>query len=131
MKQLLHHASHYNGKEKIAKILDAYLGPEHRDHIEAGCPIAAMASDISRCNDEIKKEVEIYLDSFYEQIKPDVEALCLNGTKKITREDFYVYMSMSLGAVMMARICQDESLSRTILESSKQKILKDLNETIA
>jgi TetR/AcrR family transcriptional repressor of nem operon len=125
MRELLDHASHYEGKEKIIKILDIYLGVEHKNNIERGCPVAAMASDISRCNEEIKKEVVLYLDNFFEEIKTDVEKLSL-GERKITREDFYVYMSMSLGAVMMARICQDEVLSNNILASTKKKILQDL-----
>lgn len=128
MKELLGISSGLKGKDKISKMLGVYLGKEHRDNLEMGCPIAAMASDISRCNDDIKKEVEIYFDAFYNEIKPDVQNIVTNEGQKVTREDFYVYMSMSLGAVMMSRICKDDHLSEVILSSSRKKILKDLNE---
>lgn len=125
MKQLLSGSSQKEGKERIKNILNVYLGEEHSGNIEHGCPIAAMSSDITRCNEEIKKEVEHYFDSFFEEIKPDIEKLNTDTNHNFDREDFYTYLSMSMGSVIMSRIITDKKLSSHILEKTKEKILRD------
>jgi TetR/AcrR family transcriptional regulator, transcriptional repressor for nem operon len=125
MKTLLVESAQDSGKSRIARILSVYLGQAHSENIEHGCPIAAMASDISRCNDDIKSEVETYFDSFYESIKDDVDQLNMESNHKFNREDFYTYLSMSMGSVIMSRIIMDKDLSVKILEGTREKILKD------
>lgn len=125
MKELLDQSSTDEGRLRIVRILSVYLGEIHSQNIENGCPIAAMATDISRCNDEIKNEVTHYFDSFYEEIQDDVEHLNKETNHEFNREDFYTYLSMSMGSVIMSRILPDKELSRKILHKTLNKILKD------
>ncbi|MGK0367380.1 MAG: TetR/AcrR family transcriptional repressor of nem operon [Thermoproteota archaeon] len=127
MKDLLENSAQKQGKDRINSILGIYLGEDHSNNIEEGCPIAAMNSDITRCNDEIKKEVENFFDSFYLAIKDDVTKMNEENEQSVefSREDFYVYLSMSLGSVVMSRIVTDKNLSSQILKGAKEKILRD------
>ena len=127
MADLLEASSTNKGKDRITRILSVYLGEIHSQNIENGCPIAAMATDISRCNDEIKDEVTHYFDSFYEEIKEDVARLNQDTNHHFNREDFYTYLSMSMGSVIMSRILNDKNLSRKILEGTLNKIIKDFD----
>ena len=126
MIKLLSASKGHNGQERIAKILEFYLSPEHSQDIENGCPMAAMASDLSRSSDDVKGEVEHYLHNFYKTIEKDVQEINKGSGKNFTEEDFFSYMSMSLGAVMLSRMIKDKKLANKILESSKEKIINEI-----
>lgn len=127
MKDLLEKSSQDSGKLRIARILSVYLSDIHSQNIERGCPIAAMATDITRCSEDIKNEVEHYFDSFYEEIKEDVAQLNKMTNHDFKREDFYIYLSMSMGSLIMSRIITDPELSKNIREGALKKILRDFN----
>ncbi len=126
MSKLLEVSKGDHGHARIAKILEYYLSVEHSKDIENGCPMAAMASDLSRCSDEVKGEVEYYLHNFYKTIEQDVQEINKSSGKNFSEEDFFSYMSMSLGAVMLSRMIKDQKLSEKILQSSKEKIIKEI-----
>jgi TetR/AcrR family transcriptional repressor of nem operon len=127
MKILLERSEGYTGHQRIEKILEFYLSTEHSKDIENGCPMAAMSSDLSRCSDDIKGEVEEYLHNFYKTIEKDVSVINSQTNKNFCEEDFFSYLSMSLGAITLSRIIKDEKLANKIINASREKILKEIN----
>jgi TetR/AcrR family transcriptional repressor of nem operon len=96
------------GSSGLAKFVERYLSPEHRDDRAGGCTIASLACDAARFASFIAKGDSKKQDSVFS-----------------ARERAIQLMSELVGAVILARAIAhaDPSLSDEILQVSRRNIL--------
>jgi len=102
----------------LEMLIDVYLSPAHRDHLESSCAVATMAADVARAGDRAKvaysKQVEVYLGLLTDLVS--------GPNKKIRRARAITAMAALVGAVSMARAVKEEKLSREILASAAKEL---------
>jgi len=103
-----------NGLGAIASV---YLSPEHRDHPEVGCLLAANGSELARADEGIRAAAT---EGFLRLI--DLIAKQCRVRKDVAERRAMVAVSTLLGAMMMSRIVTDPALSDTILEQAAKYV---------
>jgi TetR/AcrR family transcriptional repressor of nem operon len=96
----------------------SYLSTSHRDHPSGGCPLAALGSEIARCDEKTRaaategfvRLVDIIAAQFG-KIPPDV-----------ARRRALVAVSTMIGAMTMSRIVIDPELSAEILQVAERHL---------
>ena len=87
----------------LAKLVDSYLSPAHRDGLAQSCAVTTLAGDVARSNDRARsaytRQVGMYLELMTKLIAGEKEKL--KRTKAITA------LSTLVGAVSMARAVND------------------------
>ena len=101
-------------------LVDSYLTETHRDYPGNGCPISALACDIARGGKQIRSLLT-------KQIESEIELLAnsLPQNDGAARSKAILAVSALLGAVELARAVTDETLSREVLESTRE-VLRQL-----
>ena len=106
----------------LAKVVDAYLSPAHRDALATSCAVATLAADVARSSERARsaytKQVGAYLDLFVGLIDGD--------TPQSRRTKAIAALSTLVGAVAMARAVNDETLSGEILRSAADELKAQL-----
>lgn len=108
--------------ERVAAFLDRYLSAAHRTHAEHGCPLPAIAADMSRQPAPVRR-------TFTEQFRRYGARLAalLPARARADREATALAVLSGLaGAIMLARAVSDPDLSDRILAASRQFYLDAL-----
>ncbi|MGY5811911.1 TetR/AcrR family transcriptional regulator [Rhizobium sp. LEGMi198b] len=100
---------------------DDYLSTLHRDHRGEGCAYAALTADIARSGDAVRT---IATEGIRKNFETMAARLPHQDAAEMRRNAIVASCLMS-GAVGLARIANDEELSREILEAAKS-FLKEL-----
>jgi TetR/AcrR family transcriptional repressor of nem operon len=101
-------------------IVKAYLSPEHCDHPEIGCPIAALAPELARADKAVKAQILGQLTKYKDQILP-----FMPGRRAADKERaFFVIYSTMLGAIAIARILPDAKARAAVLASAQDFLLR-------
>src|ERR1700751_1153738 len=80
-------------------LIKEYLGHDHVNHPETGCPLAALAPELARTDPEIMKQVAGPMKNSRGALLP-----YMPGRRPADRErTFYIIFSTMLGAVEMSR----------------------------
>ena len=107
-------------KDRWKEIVRLYLSPEHRDHPESGCPVAALAPEMSREKLRVRKHVTGLL-----QERRDILLDLMPGRNAEERErNFFVIFSAMAGAISIARIFTDPADRDRVLESTREFLLR-------
>ncbi|WP_424753211.1 TetR/AcrR family transcriptional regulator [Methylobacterium sp.] len=103
----------------LASLVRSYLSVGHRDATEEGCVLAALGADAARTGCPVRasleKGVEAYVD-FLESLLPQ------DGANR--RQRAMALASTMVGAIVLSRAVNDETLSETILNAAAQDILE-------
>jgi TetR/AcrR family transcriptional repressor of nem operon len=101
-------------------IVKTYLSPEHCDHVECGCPLAALAPELARADQAMKSKI------FGEMTKYKNRMLPFMPGRRIADKEraFFVIFSTMLGAVGMARIIPDQAARTSVLASARDFLLR-------
>jgi TetR/AcrR family transcriptional regulator, transcriptional repressor for nem operon len=100
----------------LARLLDAYLTPEHRDDKGGGCPVAALAVDASRT-----KAASENFNAGFRSFADWVGGMT-DGPEDERRARGAAVVCAMAGAVAIARAIDDPKLSDQILEATRQLI---------
>jgi TetR/AcrR family transcriptional regulator, transcriptional repressor for nem operon len=99
---------------RLLDIIRVYLSEEHRDHLDSGCPAAALLPEISRQESATRhvytESVKRLLDAVEKQL-PDIPS----GPK--ARGIAIGILGLLVGTLQMARAVDDPALSKQILAS--------------
>jgi TetR/AcrR family transcriptional repressor of nem operon len=99
-------------------VVKAYLSPEHCDHPERGCPLAALAPELARADRTIKVRIQEELTKYKDRMVP-----FMPGRRVADKErNFVVIFSTMIGAISIARILPDAA-ARTIVLATAQDFL--------
>ena len=108
------------GREGLKARAAAYLSAGHRDNPQAGCPFAALGSELARADDETRatltagllRGIDVFAGHF-DNARPD-EA----------RRRAIVMASLMTGALTLARVVDDPELSNTILRTAVEAVTR-------
>ena len=116
MAKFFSNKSPHNGlKPRVAK----YLSPAHRDDPSAGCPLAALGSEIARSNEKTR-------DAATQAFLKLVEAIASQSGKTrpdVARRRAMVAAATMIGALTMSRIVTDPELSSAILREAAKHLV--------
>lgn len=99
----------------LSVFIDAYLSPRHMQGVAAGCPTAALVSDIRRQGAEAREALTSGVRS---QIDRITAAISDTPSPEARRDATGAWATM-VGAVIMARTLDDEALADQILQDAR------------
>lgn len=108
------------GREALKARAAAYLSAGHRDNPQAGCPFAALGSELARADEETRATLTAGLlqglglfAEHFDNVRPE-EA----------RRRAIVMASLMTGALTLARVVDDPKLSNTILRTAVAAVVR-------
>ena len=100
--------------------MKAYLSPEHCDHAERGCPLAALAPELARADTAMKPRIAAEMAKYKDRMLP-----FMPGRRAADKERaFIAIFSTMLGAVAIARILPDQEARAKVLASARDFLLR-------
>ena|ERR1700687_5053843 len=100
-------------------IVKTYLSPEHCDHAECGCPLAALAPELARADPAMKAPIRGELIKYKNRMLP-----WMPGRRVADKERaFFAIFSTMIGAVAIARILPDQAARARVLASARDCLL--------
>ena len=109
---------HNEAKRAFPAIVAQYLSRDHRDSPGQGCAVAALGSEIARQSQSVR-------DAFTEELKAGLEFLAgvMPGEDSSGRyEEAIAAFAGMVGALILARAVNDESLSDRILQVTAKRV---------
>jgi TetR/AcrR family transcriptional repressor of nem operon len=100
-------------------IVKAYLSPEHCDHAESGCPLAALAPELARADGAMKAPIRREMIKYKSRMLP-----LMPGRRAADKERaFSAIFSTMIGAIAIARIPPDRAARAGVLASARDFLL--------
>lgn len=101
-------------------IVRAYLSPEHCDHPERGCPLAALAPELARGGKEMRARMPVEMANYKDQM-----LRFMPGRRKAEKERaFFLIFSTMIGAVEIARMMPDPARRDKVLGNARDFLLR-------
>ncbi|HEY3926842.1 MAG TPA: TetR/AcrR family transcriptional regulator [Candidatus Koribacter sp.] len=100
-------------------IIRTYLSIEHCDHADMGCPLPALAAEISRTKPAVKRRIAGMLKQHRDEHLPFVPG----KTEAEKRRNFIVTLTAMAGAVALARTMPDREDRERILGTVRDFLL--------
>jgi TetR/AcrR family transcriptional repressor of nem operon len=120
-------AARERGEDGLEAIVRRYLRTEHRDRPDAGCSVAALASEVAR-ND--LKTRSIMADAASELIAIIAAELPSSFPEEKATETAYAIFGLMIGTLQLARVTTDPALSETILRAGQEAALHLVREGV-
>ena len=118
--QLVHVAEQSPPGAAWQGIVKAYLSPEHCEHPEHGCPVAALAPELTRADKGMKRQIVAALANYKSQMLP-----FMPGRRTVDKERaFFAIFSTMIGAVEIARMLPDPAMREKVLASTRDFLLR-------
>jgi TetR/AcrR family transcriptional repressor of nem operon len=100
-------------------IVKTYLSPEHCDHPECGCPLAALAPELARTGKAMRGQISGELTKYMDRMLP-----FMPGRRAADKERaFFAIFSTLIGALAIARILPDPAARAKVLRSARDFLL--------
>ena len=101
-------------------IVEIYLSPEYCDHVERGCPLPALATEMARVGNGMKSQIFAELVRYKDRMLP-----FMPGRRSRDKEQaFFVIFSTMIGAVEIARMLPDRAVQEKILAGTREFLLR-------
>lgn len=101
-------AAELGGAEAVAAIIDGYLSQAHRDRPQAGCAVAALATEIARSNPRARSAFSGQVCRYTELLTKLIPGL--------DADEAHLILATLVGALVLARAVDDRRLSDAMLE---------------
>jgi TetR/AcrR family transcriptional regulator, transcriptional repressor for nem operon len=106
-------------EDRWKELVRVYLSPEHCDHPDSGCPVAALAPEMARAKPGVKKRISGLIKDRAERW---VEFM--PGATAAERErNFVLIFTAMVGAVSVARIITEPADKERLLASVRNHLL--------
>jgi TetR/AcrR family transcriptional repressor of nem operon len=103
-----------SARRRLGAATARYLSTDHRDDPAHGCPLAALGSEIARCDEGVRSAAT---DGFRRLV--EIIAAQYEGTRPdLAKQRALAAASMMIGALTMSRIVTDPELSSEILSQA-------------
>jgi TetR/AcrR family transcriptional regulator, transcriptional repressor for nem operon len=117
--RLAHAAEQSQPKTAWKAIVKAYLSPEHCDHAECGCPVAALAPELARAGKAMKAPIAGELIKYKTRMLP-----WMPGRRAADKERaFFAIFATMIGAIAIARILPDQAARVKVLATARDFLL--------
>lgn len=103
----------------MSSILGAYLSRAHVENAEFGCPLAALGSETARQAPDVRRVATRHIKEMVDLIARQSP----NWGKPSAHEQALVTLSTMVGALLLARAVDDDSLSDSLREAALQHLL--------
>jgi TetR/AcrR family transcriptional regulator, transcriptional repressor for nem operon len=104
------------GASDLRALVEGYLSERHLDDIEAGCPVAALASEVPRQSPEVREasahRVHSLLAMVHRALPQDEPA-----------DSIAVVASQLVGALQLARALGDKAEGQALLKATRRSLL--------
>jgi TetR/AcrR family transcriptional repressor of nem operon len=106
-------------EDRWREIVRLYLSPEHCDHPDTGCPVAALAPEIARAKFTIRKRIASLMKE-----RADRWLELMPGLTATDRErNFFVILSAMAGALSVARLLTEPADREKVLAGMRDHLL--------
>lgn len=102
----------------MAQGVGAYLSTAHRDNPGAGCPFAAIGSELARCDETTR---DVATDGFRELVNVMARQFA-DLTPAVAKRRATAAVCTMIGALTMSRIVNDPQLSAAILKAAEKSL---------
>jgi TetR/AcrR family transcriptional regulator, transcriptional repressor for nem operon len=107
-------------EDRWKELVRVYLSPEHCDHADVGCPVAALAPEMARAKLSIRKRIS---DLMKGRAQRWVEFMPGRTTEDRERNFLLIFTAM-VGAVSVARILTDPGDRQKVLTDMRDHLLR-------
>jgi len=107
-------------EERWKEIVRRYLSPEHCDHPGTGCPVAALAPEISRAKVTVRRRIA----GLIKERRDHLLELMPGATATERERNFFVILSAMAGAVSVARILPEPADRQRVLQDMRDHLLR-------
>ena len=104
------------GASDLRALVEAYLSDRHLDDIDAGCPVAALASEVPRQAPEVQAASAQRVHSLLAMVR-----LALPTDEPA--DSVSVIASQLVGALQLARALGDKAQGRALLKATRQSLV--------
>jgi len=108
------------GGQALAPLLEAYLSDQHRAQPGAGCPIAALCSEVGH---EPAPTRAAFTTALRRMLALVADAL--PGAGPAARREQLHAAAATVGGLVLARACDDDELAREIMDAVHHRVLAD------
>jgi TetR/AcrR family transcriptional regulator, transcriptional repressor for nem operon len=105
-----------------AALIEAYLTDQNRASMGTSCPVAALATDVAR--EEQDKPVRKIFREGLEQLIEVLSAVQPYAGADVARDQALVQLSTLVGAMVLARATQGSDLSDQFMNAAKRRLLE-------
>lgn len=109
-------------REALARYIDLYLSPRHRDAPEAGCPLPSLAGDLPRLGAEARASFAAGVERLTARVRSLLEAAAVADAEALAPS----VLSEMVGAMALARAVPDAQASDAILARSREALRRRL-----
>lgn len=106
-----------SGKQQRVAMIEAYLSPRHRDDPAHGCTAAALAGDVARSDEGVRRIFTGQLERYRDQI-----AGLIPTEPEAAKSHALFGIAAMIGALLLSRAVDDEALSDDILNSARHHL---------
>jgi len=118
---ILVHAAEQSAPGQAWKaIVKTYLRPEFCEHPERGCPLAALAPELTRVDKEMKPQIVAELVNYKTRMVRFMPGLSYGDKERA----FFAIFSTMIGAVQIARMLPDFAMREKVLGSTRDFLLR-------
>jgi TetR/AcrR family transcriptional repressor of nem operon len=121
VEQLRHMAEHAGAQRAFKASVDGYLCAEHRDG-EAGCPYAALGSELARGDEQVRAVAVDGFERMIELLSGQLSATAASST----RDQALLAMCAMMGALTVSRMAKGEPLSEEVLAVVNRQLVDRL-----
>lgn len=101
-------------------IVKFYLSPEHCDHPQYGCPVAALSTELARADKRTRAKVLREIKDYESKIVP-----FMPGRSRAEKQRaFLAIYSTMVGAISMARLLPDPEARAQVLNTARDFLLR-------
>jgi TetR/AcrR family transcriptional repressor of nem operon len=100
----------------LKQIVTQYLSRAHRDAPSAGCAVVALASEVSRADEEARTVMDAHLKRYFQKI-----SAALDGSQE--HKLAIPIVCMMNGALTLSRLLDDKAQSDKVLKETRDYIL--------
>lgn len=101
-----------SGRAWAEAFLERYLSPAHRDGPEAGCPLPALVSEVSRAGEAVKSSFEAIVRALADRLRGP-------SGDDLSEDRALAIVALCVGGLGLARSVQGRVLSERILEACR------------
>ena len=97
-----------------------YLSKAHRQNMEGGCPIPALAPDIARSDEDTRHTFEEAISDLVDDIATRMDT----GDATRDREAAWAFISTQVGGLTLARAMADDALAAEVLRACRHELAR-------
>jgi TetR/AcrR family transcriptional repressor of nem operon len=107
-------------EDRWKELVRVYLSPEHCDHADVGCPVAALAPEMARAKLSIRKRISDLMKGRAQRWVEFMPGRTIGDRER----NFLLIFTAMVGAVSVARILTDPGDRQKVLTDMRDHLLR-------